>query len=558
MGLFTRKPLSASCQQSATHSTKNLSWFHLLAYGISATIGSGIYVTIGVTAKSITGPAVILSILLAGALSSLTALCYLELSNIVPASGSSYSWGVTFLGEGLGWLLGWISTLEYAFAGSCTAVAISQYISTLSPYLSPIPLAQSFTSPDTYLLVFNFVALLIIVLVSPVVLLGISFGTNVNNLMATANITVLVCIVAIGCFYVVPANWTPFFLTGPSGSDGAITLSASEQVVSGALIMIYSFLGFDTICVFVADAISPRHVQIAVLGTLALATTLYMLVGLVITGMVPISMIDANTPLSSAFLDCGLYVVHIIIKICALCMLLATLLACLLGQPKIFQVISLDGLLPKIFSSGSKGTGSVPFLNALICCALSAVMATFFNVYSLVEIISTGALLTFTTNASTVIVAKTSNAKKYILVPWFVGGNLLTWLLHQHLASPLMTVIFGSVSIGIPLMGLIWICHAERTKKDLTANLEHYDIEGASTTFCPWMPLIPCLSIVGNTFIMSTVELLTWVQLLSWIFVGVCIYLIYGYKHSNIGSFIDSTAITTTVPRPPIGYFENK
>ena len=175
MGLFTRKPLSASCQQSATHSTKNLSWFHLLAYGISATIGSGIYVTIGVTAKSITGPAVILSILLAGALSSLTALCYLELSNIVPASGSSYSWGVTFLGEGLGWLLGWISTLEYAFAGSCTAVAISQYISTLSPYLSPIPLAQSFTSPDTYLLVFNFVALLIIVLVSPVVLLGISF-----------------------------------------------------------------------------------------------------------------------------------------------------------------------------------------------------------------------------------------------------------------------------------------------------------------------------------------------------------------------------------------------
>ena len=238
-------------------------------------------------------------------------------------------------------------------------------------------------------------------------------------------------------------------------------------------------------------------------------------------------------PFPRHFWDCGLYVVHIIIKICALCMLLATLLACLLGQPKIFQVISLDGLLPKIFSSGSKGTGSVPFLNALICCALSAVMATFFNVYSLVEIISTGALLTFTTNASTVIVAKTSNAKKYILVPWFVGGNLLTWLLHQHLASPLMTVIFGSVSIGIPLMGLIWICHAERTKKDLTANLEHYDIEGASTTFCPWMPLIPCLSIVGNTFIMSTVELLTWVQLLSWIFVGVCIYLIYGYKHSK-------------------------
>lgn len=530
MGLLTRKPLSESFRQSSNNNKKNLSWFHLLAYGISATIGSGIYVTIGLTARDVTGPAVLLSIFLAGALSCLTALCYLELSNIVPASGSSYSWGVTFLGEGIGWLLGWISTLEYAFAGSCTAVAISQYISSLSPYLDPLPLLRGSDNPDNYILVFNFVALLIIVLISPIVLCGISFGTKTNNVMATINITVLSCIVAIGCFYVVPANWFPFFLTDPSGKQ---VTSASEQVISGALIMIYSFLGFDTICVFVVDAISPRHVQIAVLGTLALATTLYMLVALIITGMVPISMIDVNTPLSSAFLDSGLYGAHIVIKVCALCMLLATLLACLLGQPKIFQVISLDGLLPKIFSAGSEGTGSVPVLNSLICCTLSALLATFFNVYSLVEIISTGALLVFTTNASSVIIAKSDNSRKYFLVPSFVCGNLLTWLLYQSSYSAILTAIVGVVFTGMPLAGLIWIFYAQKGGPKNPTNLG-YGSENSST-FCPWMPLIPCLSIVGNTFIMSTVEIITWIQLLSWIFIGVLIYIFYGYKHSLIG-----------------------
>lgn len=530
MGVFSKKPLSESINQSYSYCKKNLSWYHLLAYGISATIGSGIYVTIGVTAKNIAGPAVILSILLAGGLSCLTALCYLELSNIVPASGSSYSWGVTFLGEGIGWFLGWISTLEYAFAGSCTAVAISQYIYAIFPTLHPILLVKNFMDPDSFLLVFNFVALIIILLVSPIVVRGISFGANANNIIATINITILVCIVAIGCFYINPSNWNPFFLPNPIGGD------ASGSVLSGSLMMIYSFLGFDTICVFVADAISPRHVQIAVLGTLALATTLYMAVALIITGMIPISMIDVNTPLSSAFLDCDLYLTHIVIKICALCMLVATLLACLLGQPKIFQIISLDGLLPKIFSSGKGRENSVPMLNSLICCLLSALMATFFNVYSLVEIISTGALVVFTINASTVIIAKSTDKRIYLWTAIFVLGNLMTWIFYQHSVGFIWLLCMVIFLVCVPLVCLAWtfVKSTLLIRNRNPTNL--YNENETPSTFCPLMPMIPCMSILGNTFILSTVSLVTWIQFSAWMCVGLCIYVFYGYRHSTIGT----------------------
>lgn len=538
-----RKPIERSLEQSKCK--KTLHWYHLLAYGVSATIGSGIYLTIGQIAKTDTGPAVILSVLMAGTLSCLTAFCYLDLAAIVPSGGSAYTYGFTFIGELAGWLLGWIATLEYSFAGACTAVAISQYLSNFVERISDgrVVVPVHFTIADDFIHV-NIIALVVTLLVSLVVLKGIVFGARANNILASINISLLTFIAVVGCFYVNPANLKPFFKKNDlDGSSGA-----SDGVFRGALSMIYSYIGFDTICVLAADAKSPAHIQVAVLGTLLLATFLYMTIGLVMTGMIPLDAIVTSTPLSSAFESINLAWVAHLVRVCALLMLVATLLACLLGQPKIFHFISLDGLLPPIFKKATKRRPDIPVYNVAICCLFASILATFFKIQKLVEIISVGALVGFTVNALCLIFARLDGRsagddayhRTDVKGRWaacsFLAGCTTSWLVYQNLsaANTLPSVVLCALLILCPFGWLSAVFYWSAKERSHTSDSKGISPSSATATFCPLMPLIPCLSICGSTFILSTVDIITWCQFLGWVLIGLLLYVTYGYRHSTV------------------------
>ena len=527
--LSRKKPISKSIQQSDT--PKTLRWHELLTYGIAATVGGGIYATVGRVAHDYTGPAVIISTIGAGILSLLTAFCYLELAAMIPASGSSYVYGYSYLGEFLGFMLGWIATLEYAFAGSVTGTVWAEYIVALFKNSGcNIPeWLYKYSLENKGVLVLNILACGVVLLVSLIVLQGVHFGAKLNNVITTANILVIMFIIIAGSTKVTTDNYTPFFP------------ESFSKIFTGAAEMIYSYIGFDTICNLSSDAVSSRHLQIGVIGTVSIATILYIAVALVLTGMVPFDLIPNEASLSSAFSYVGMKWGAYIVQICALSMTFATLLACLIGQPRIFEMMAKDGLLPPIFYRKSEKTG-LTTINMVICCLLSAILALLFNIATLVDMIAVGALIGFSGSAAALIMSRLRQEEEAkqrgtLLLLWLFVGSFASWpFLHKNYVSAFAIMMVLTVFIPFTLLCLLFAKYHD------TVGRTNY-ADPTIKTLCPLMPLIPCLTIIGNAAVIPALPWQPFVYFAVWVAIGCLIYFCYGYWHAglNVGSGIDGS-----------------
>jgi APA family basic amino acid/polyamine antiporter len=368
--------------------------FSLTLLGIASVVGAGIFAVTGEAAAEHAGPAVVISFLLAGVVAGLTALCYAELASMIPAAGSTYSYAFAAFGSFIGWFIGWDLLLEYLFAASTVAVSWSAYFVDLLGSVGitfPEELAKPPLGDDPGIV--NLPALAVMLLTSAALWLGTRESAIANNAMVLLKLSILGLLVAVGGFYVISSNYEPFIPTA-GGGFGDFGWSG---VLRGAGVVFFAYIGFDAVATAAAEARNPRRtVPIGLLGTVVIATAIYVAVGAVLVGLVNYRELGVGDPIAVA-LEAGGRDLDWLLKltdVAAVVGLASTVLVTLYGQTRIFMRMSEDGMLPPAFGRVDPKTKTPQF--AIVLSALAGgVVAGLVPLSILGELISIGTLLAF-------------------------------------------------------------------------------------------------------------------------------------------------------------------
>ncbi|TWI67406.1 amino acid/polyamine/organocation transporter (APC superfamily) [Pseudoduganella lurida] len=379
----------------------SLGWGGLLVLGIANILGAGVYVMTGTAAARFAGPAVTVSFAIAGAACLLVALCYAELASSMPESGSAYSYCRRALGGGPAWSLGWLLFLEYSVAASLLAVGFAGYLGSMLadfglhfPAALSTPLIHSVIVDGKHVLSlgagFNLVAALAVLCAGGIAALGMSRYSLVNTLLVVVKVGVLVSFIVVGAGAVNPANWTPFV---PPNEGGFVY--GWEGVARGASLLFFAFLGFETVSTAAAETRKPqRDVPIGILGSLVVCTTLYVLSGFVLTGLVPFRELGVPDPIAIAVDRIGYPAIALVIKIGALAGLASVLLANAFGHSRICYAMARDGYLPPVFCAVHRTRNSLCYGNLLLA-GIAAVSAALLPISVMSDLISFGVAFMF-------------------------------------------------------------------------------------------------------------------------------------------------------------------
>jgi APA family basic amino acid/polyamine antiporter len=366
--LFARKPI-ADLLPEGTHGLKRvLGAGDLVMLAIGAVIGAGIFSSIGTAAAGEilpsgevvrygAGPALIFSFVLLGFVCGLAGLCYAELASMIPQAGSAYAYSYATLGELIAWIIGWDLILEYAVGNVAVAIAWSGYFtSMLTAFGIDLPMwlthgyrtALLSSNPEIHGLLqtaprlagipilLNIPAALIVLAITWLLFLGVKESTRANNIMVVVKLLVLGLFVGLGALHIDPANYKPF---APNGWTG---------IHQGAAIVFFAYIGFDAISTAAEETKNPqRNMPIGILAGLGICTLIYVIVGIVATGLVPYTELKAADPLARALEVAGLPIASWFVAFGAVVSLSAVLLVFQYGQPRIFMAMARDGLLPQ-------------------------------------------------------------------------------------------------------------------------------------------------------------------------------------------------------------------
>jgi len=376
----------------------------LTALGIASVVGAGIFVTTGAAAAQYAGPAVAFSFLLAGVAAAVTALCYAEMAAMIPAAGSTYSYAYATFGVFLAWFIGWDLLLEYLFAASTVAVGWSGYFDALLRSVGitlPHSLANAPFQEDGG--VVNLPAIAIVLLTCGLLWAGTRESARANNWMVALKLTVLVLFVAFGVFYVTKSNWEPF-VPPNTGSFGDFGVTG---VLRAAGVVFFAYVGFDAVSTAAAEARRPqRTIPIGLMATVGVSTLLYVLIGIVMTGMVDYRRLDVADPIAEAVRAAGpgLDWLESAVSIAAVIGLAATVLVTFYGQTRIFMRMASDGMLSDRL--GAVGRFRTPGTATLVCAVAGGLCAGFTPIDVLTNLVSIGTLLSFVIVSGAVLVLR--------------------------------------------------------------------------------------------------------------------------------------------------------
>src|SRR4051812_47434882 len=415
--LLRTKPVEqsiADSEQEDNRLDRRLGPLDLVVFGVGVIIGTGIFVLTGEAAGAKAGPAVAVSFVVSGLVCALAAICYAEFASTVPVAGSAYTFSYATSGELIAWIIGWDLILELALGASTVAVGWSGYFVDLMRSAGwDVP--TSLTGDHH-----NVVAALIVLILTAILCAGIKLSSRINLVIVTIKVAIVLFVIIAGLFYIKTANWSPF--VPPSGSrpaPGATVSSSLLQdmgfspgtfgvagIFSAAALVFFAFIGFDIVATAAEETKKPqRDLPIGILGSLAICTTLYVAVSLVVTGMVKYDQLKIDAPLAEAFRSVGQPIFATIISVGALLGLTTVMMILMLGQSRVFFAMSRDRLLPPVFSTVSQSTGT-PVRTTIVTGVAVALISTFVPLSELAELVNIGTLFAFVLVAVGVLVLR--------------------------------------------------------------------------------------------------------------------------------------------------------
>ena len=470
--------LTREAQDGSTGLKRVLTRMTLIALGIGAVIGTGIFVLTGHAAADFAGPAVALSYVLSGLGCLFAGLCYAEYSSALPISGSAYTYTYATLGEFMAWIIGWDLILEYLFAASTVAVGWSKHFIPFMKDFFGIQLPEHFCrAPLDYvdgkmIATENFInvpAILLIWVITALLVVGIKESVRFNNVMVAIKVVIILVVIALGWGYVNPDNLTPFIPenTGELGKFGW------SGILKGAGVIFFAYIGFDAVSTAAQETKNPQKDLIwGMIGSLVICGILFVAMSVVLCGMVDYRELRVDAPVVYALEKAagdGLKWLRMAVELAVLAGLSSVILVLLMGQPRIFLSMAKDGLLPPVFAKVHPKFRT-PYITTIMTGLLCSVMAGFLPLNLLGELVSIGTLLAFTV-----------------------------------------------VCIGVVVL--------RKTRPDMPRPFR--------TPLVPLIPILGALICVAQTVLLPSD---TWLRLIIWMALGVVVYFLYGRKHSHLNA----------------------
>jgi APA family basic amino acid/polyamine antiporter len=419
-----RKSLESLTAQEEQHRLrKTLSWPHLIALGVGAIVGTGIYTLTGVGADR-AGPAVILAFAIAGAVCACAALAYAEMATMIPAAGSAYTFSYAALGEGIAWVVGWSLILEYSLACSTVSVGWSGYlvgwIESAGIHLPRAILAGPHDGG-----IVNLPAVIVALSIMGMLIAGTRESATVNILLVIVKLTALALFVTFALPAFKGANLHPFM---PYGFGSAETGGVKHGVMAAAAIVFFAFYGFDAVATSAEEAKDPgRDLTIGIIGSMVVCTLIYMLVGISAVGALHFQQLgNSSEPLALVLRTLGHPLAAHLIALAAVIALPSVILVMMYGQSRIFFVMARDGLLPRRLARVSARTGTPTLITLLTGLSIAAV-AGIFKLDEIAEMANAGTLLAFISVALCMMVLRRTapDVKRLFRCPApFVVGTL--------------------------------------------------------------------------------------------------------------------------------------
>src|SRR5688572_8344100 len=426
--LFARKPIEdLQPDEGGAHSLKRvLGAGDLVMLAIGAVIGAGIFGAIGTAAawqvgpngeiiRYAAGPGLIFSFLLLGGACALAALCYAELAAMIPQAGSAYAYTYATLGELVAWIIGWDLILEYAVGNVAVAISWGDYFTTLLRGIGlelPVHLTTAYrtallssdpavhglleTAPQIagIPILLNVPAFSIVMVITWLLLRGARESSQVNKVMVAIKLAALGLFIVVGLTALQPANYTPF---APNGFTG---------IHQGAAIVFFAYIGFDAISTAAEETRNPqRNLPIGILGGLAICTVIYVVVGIVLTGIVPYTELAVADPLARALELAGFSRVGWIVALGAIISMSTVLLVFQYGQPRIFFAMARDGLLPQWLARVDART-RIPYTTTLITGIIVAIASLIGDAAETYDLTNIGTLFAFALVCAGVLVLR--------------------------------------------------------------------------------------------------------------------------------------------------------
>jgi len=501
MSLFAKKPLSELIHQAADSDKglkRSLGAGNLVALGIGAIIGAGLFVRTAAAAGEAAGPAVVVSFIIAAVGCAFAGLCYAEFASMIPIAGSAYTYAYATMGELVAWIIGWALVLEYALGAATVSIAWSEYLNNLLggaiPYsLSHSPLehlvtrvvngAQALVSTDQVLTgdiivsqgLINLPALLILSILTAVLIKGTSESAGLNAVIVFIKVSIVLIFIALGWSFINPENYTPYMI--PEGTPGheSIREWGWTGVLGGAGIVFFAFIGFDAVSTAAQEAKNPkRDMPIGILGSLVICTILYVLFSYVLTGITNWSEFETVGKEASVAYTIKTYMpgygwLEKGISIAILAGFSSVILAMLFGQSRVFYSMANDGLIPKVFAE-LHPKFRTPYKSNIILFVFVGVFAGF--------------------------------------VPGSMAGDLTS-----------IGTLFAFVLVCVG----VWIM-----------RVKNPEIPRAFKT--PLVPLVPILGMIVCTAMIVLLDPYTILVAGIWMVVGLFVYFLYSRYHSKLGN----------------------
>lgn len=494
MSIWKKKSISlllAEATESEKGLKRTLTAWSLVALGIGAIIGAGLFVRTATAAAQNAGPSVTIGFIVAAVGCALAGLCYAELSSSIPISGSAYTYTYATMGELLAWIIGWDLILEYAVGAATVGIAWSEYLNNLLTnvlHMSPIPYSlchspfQKIIDPNTQEIlqqgIINLPALFIVGVISLLLIKGTQESAFVNGLIVVVKVTIVVLIIVLGWHFINPVNHTPYIPeVGTYTDDQGIGhhYGGIMGILGAAGTVFFAFIGFDAVSTAAQETKNPkRDMPIGILGSLAICTILYILFAHVLTGVATVEDFRTGGKEASVAFAINKYMIGYewlaqFVTVAILAGFSSVILVMLLGQSRVFYAMGKDGLLPKAFGD-LHPKYKTPYKANLAILVIVGLFAAF--------------------------------------IPGDIVGDM--------------------TSIGT-LFAFILVCFSvivlRKTEPDMKREFK-----------TPFVPLIPILGIVVCLAMIYGLGWTNWLRLLLWLAIGLVIYFFYGKKHSKLNN----------------------